>query len=134
MAWGRKETDEAGSHSAADADGQAAEALAASVVVLKESIGQLNALTDQDALDLRAHIRAIEQRLSEVEAKVEALHIGPGPAPRDEGVGDKAQPSDDELEAARAHKEKTAMRKRRAALKRRTARAKEAEDTDAGLS
>lgn len=120
MAWGRKETDET-------------EALAASVVVLKESIGQLNALTDEDALDLRAHMRAIEQRLSEVEAKVEMLDADRGPTPRDQGVRDMAQPSDeDELKAARAHKEKTAMRKRRA-LKRRAAKAKEAEDTDAGL-
>lgn len=76
MLWGtrvRNETADEQTSSAPEESGDGAETLAASVVLLKRSVLDLHALTDEDALDLRARMRALEDRLSLVETGLAEL-------------------------------------------------------------
>ena len=103
----------------------AEEMLAASVLVLRQSVTDLRALTDEEALDLRAHIRSVEGRLSMLETRLELIadstarlvaSANAGTAKADRAARKSAR------EAARVHKKRGAMRKTKARRERTAAR------------
>jgi hypothetical protein len=115
-------------HSSTD---QPAETLAASVGVLKESITDLRALTDEEALDLRGRMRALEHRVSLVEARLEDMSEASPDARilRGAAAGSDQSvpgPANAKLDAARARKA-DAKRRFLAARKRRLAARKSAD-------